>query len=79
MRSAWKKKKAERQRKSRMLRFEKACQLPNQQLAKQPIIEAHLSYMPRALLLKLASLKDVLFTQLHFPDGSDQSEYGSCS
>ena len=44
-----------------MLWFEKACQVPNQQLAKQAIIEAHLSSVPCALLLMAAGLRDVLF------------------
>lgn len=49
-----------------MLRFEKACQVPNQQLAKQAIIEVHLSSVPRALLLTAAGLRDVLFAELCF-------------
>ena len=44
-----------------MLWFEKAYQVPNQQLAKQAIIEAHLSSASYALLLMVAGLRDVLF------------------
>lgn len=55
-----------------MLRFEKARQLPNQQLAVQPIIKAHLSSMPCALHLILAVGEVSCLPSGVFPDGSDR-------
>lgn len=65
------KKKAESQRKSRTLRFEKACQVPSQHLAEQPVFDSHWSSAPGALLLTLASWRDVPFAQQCCPAEND--------
>lgn len=51
-----------------MLRFKEACQVPNHKLAHQPVLEAHGSSLPYALLLDFATWRDVLLTQPYFPD-----------